>query len=90
MCYFFDGIVCMRNKYAGGRKKAPDGADSGKRQNFVQVCNISSGSSEPGRKLVTVFLWFFFLGSALENMSVLPTNAAVFYVIFIDKDVDKF
>ena len=36
------------------------------------------------------FLWVFFLRTALENMSVLPTNATVFYVIFIDKRVDKF
>ena len=32
----------------------------------------------------------FFHSPTVENMSVLPTNAAVFYVIFIDKDVDKF
>ena len=32
----------------------------------------------------------FFLEPTDENMSVLPTNAAVFYGIFIDKDVDIF
>lgn len=36
------------------------------------------------------FCRFFFHSPTVENMSVLPTNAAVFYVIFIDKDVDKF
>lgn len=42
-----------------------------------------------GAGAVLFFVAFFTMPMG-ENMSVLPTNAAVFYGIFIDKDVDNF
>ena len=57
---------------------------------FCKVCDFSSPERYEERKKMLASFVVFFLEPTDENMSVLPTNAAVFYVIFIDKDVDIF
>ena len=57
---------------------------------FVRSANFPLRSSRWREKKMLASFVVFFLEPTDENMSVLPTNAAVFYVIFIDKDVDKF
>ena len=52
--------------------------------------NFSCQNGKRERRIPSVFLWLFSVMPNVENMSVLPTNAAVFYGIFIDKDVDNF
>ena len=86
----FQRYLLDTKQLRGGYWEGITKAERGKKCKLPSFVKILLWSSEPMGIFGLFFLWVFFLRLTLENMSVLPTNATVFYVIFIDKRVDKF
>ena len=90
MRYFFDGFIRIRNNNRDGLERRRMALIRPEKVIFDPGRLFFLWSSEPEGEKGSCFFVCFFPLTDIGNMSVLPTNAAVFYVIFIDKDVDKF
>ncbi len=80
----------FRRGAGGWRKAAVDAMRLRKTEGRRWLTGMFRGNDRFAVDFRSVFLCGFSICRRRENMSVLPTNAAVFYVIFIDKDVDNF
>ncbi len=101
-CYFFGRILRIRNnlthpaktdrhrrsgRACGWADFVPQGGSARCERFFVSKMQ-SRALKQPHFRMD--FFVAFFVGPTAENTSVLPTNAVVFYGIFLDKDVDNF